>query len=101
MALHPVTYVLLAGLVVLPGLALVQYWRDRLYRWRLAMVTSVWLISLSTIVPELTDSGLLSAESALWPALTVVSALAGMVGMALTVWFWRQRERPSRSPASA
>ena len=101
MALHPITYVLLASLAALPTIALVQYWRDRLYRWRLAMVASVWLVALSTVVPELTDSGLLSAEFTLWPALSVVSALAGMAGMALTVWFWRQRERPSRGPASA
>jgi len=101
MALQPLTYVLLAGLVVLPALAVVQYWRDRLYRWRLAMVTSIWLITLSTIVPELTDNGLLSAESVLWPALAVVAALAGITGMGLTVWFWRQRERPSRGPAGA
>jgi len=100
MALRLVTSVLLGSLVVLPGLAVVQYWRDRLYRWRLALVASNWLIALSAVLPELTNGRLLP-ESGLWPALTVVSALAGMVGLALTVWFWRQRERPSRSPVGA
>jgi hypothetical protein len=100
MALDSVTYLLLASLTFLPVIAVVQYWRDRLYRWRLALVASAWLIALSTVVPELTESGLVS-ESALWPALTVVAALAGITGMALTVWFWRQRDRPSRGPTSA
>jgi hypothetical protein len=99
-ALNPVTYVLLASLVALPAIAVVQYWRDRLYRWRLALVASNWLIVVSTVLPQLTDGGLLPG-SALWPTLTVVFALAGMVGLALTVWFWRQRERPSRGPVGA
>lgn len=100
MALRPVAYVLLASLVVLPGLALVQYERDRLYRWRLTLVASVWLIAVSSVVLELADTGFVP-ESTLWPALTVVSSLAGMAGLGLTVWFWRQRDRPSRGPASA
>jgi hypothetical protein len=98
--LDPVTYVLLASLVVLPAIVAVQYWRDRLYRWRLALVASNWLIALATVLPELVDGRLLP-ESGLWSALSVVFALAGIVGLALTVWFWRQRERPSRGPVSA
>jgi hypothetical protein len=100
MVLRPIASVLLAALVVLPAVALVQYWRDRLYRWRLALVTSVWLISLSNVVLELTGTGLLP-EFVLWPALAVVSALAGMAGIALTVWFWRQHDRASSGPVGA
>jgi hypothetical protein len=98
MAFRPITYVLLAGLVVLPAVALVQYWRHRLHRWRFALASSAWLIPLSNVVPSLTDSEVLAGDTGFWPAVALGAALGGMVGLGLTVWFWiRRDDRPGRA----